>query len=70
MGFFLSDFLDVSFNCIERREMMSRFRLLELGGGDPVLNAKLFNVGFAPNNMLQYILSLPLEIRLRYLICR
>lgn len=37
--------------------MISQFRLAELGGGDPVLNAKLFNVGAAPNNMLQYVLS-------------
>lgn len=37
----------------ERREMISQFKLSELGGGDPVLNAKLFNVGSAPNNMLQ-----------------
>ena len=38
---------------VERREMISQFKLSELGGGDPVLNAKLFNVGSAPNNMLQ-----------------
>lgn len=38
----------------ERREMLSQFKLAELGGGDPVLNAKLFNVG-APNNMLQFV---------------
>jgi hypothetical protein len=37
---------------VERREMISQFKLSELGGGDPVLNAKLFNVGSAPNNML------------------
>ena len=37
----------------ERREMISQFKLSELGGSDPVLNAKLFNVGMAPNNMLQ-----------------
>lgn len=34
--------------------MMSQFKLAELGGGDPMLNAKLFNVG-APNNMLQFV---------------
>ena len=38
-----------------RREMISQFKLAELGGGDPVLNAKLFNVG-APNNMLQFVI--------------
>ncbi|KAG6836951.1 hypothetical protein H0H93_000591 [Arthromyces matolae] len=38
----------------ERREMISQFKLSELGGGDPVLNAKLYNVGMAPNNMLQW----------------
>ena len=37
----------------ERREMISQFRLAELGGGDPVLSAKLFQVGKAPDNMLQ-----------------
>ncbi|THH17932.1 hypothetical protein EW146_g2977 [Bondarzewia mesenterica] len=39
---------------IKRREMISQFRLSELGGSDPVLNAKLHNVGMAPNNMLQW----------------
>ncbi|KAF8885378.1 hypothetical protein CPB84DRAFT_1816828 [Gymnopilus junonius] len=39
---------------IKRREMISQFKLSELGAGDPVLNAKLFNVGTAPNNMLQW----------------
>lgn len=34
--------------------MISQFKLSELGGSDPVLNAKLFNVGMAPNNMLQW----------------
>jgi hypothetical protein len=43
---------------IERREMMSQFKLSELGGSDPVLNAKLFNVGSAPNGMLQYVSTL------------
>ena len=36
-----------------RREMISQFKLSELGGGDPVVNAKLLNVGRAPDNMLQ-----------------
>ncbi|KAJ3507730.1 hypothetical protein NLJ89_g6145 [Agrocybe chaxingu] len=39
---------------IKRREMISQFKLAELGAGDPVLNAKLINVGTAPNNMLQW----------------
>ncbi|KAH7922531.1 hypothetical protein BV22DRAFT_1037365 [Leucogyrophana mollusca] len=39
---------------IKRREMVSQFKLAELGGSDPVLNAKLWNVGSAPNNMLQW----------------
>lgn len=34
--------------------MMSQFKLSELGGSDPVLNSKLYNVGAAPNNMLQW----------------
>jgi hypothetical protein len=29
--------------------------LSELGWNDPALNARLFNVGAAPNNMLQYV---------------
>ena len=41
---------------LERREMISQFRLAELGGGDPVLSAKLWHVGRAPDNMLQYVL--------------
>ncbi|KAE9394213.1 hypothetical protein BT96DRAFT_1048532 [Gymnopus androsaceus JB14] len=39
---------------IQRREMISQFKLSELGGTDPFLNAKLFTVGAAPNNMLQW----------------
>ncbi|KAH7890529.1 WD40-repeat-containing domain protein [Phlebopus sp. FC_14] len=39
---------------IKRREMISQFKLSELGGSDPTLNAKLWNVGSAPNNMLQW----------------
>ncbi|KAH8110235.1 hypothetical protein DFH11DRAFT_1690946 [Phellopilus nigrolimitatus] len=39
---------------IAKREMISQFKLSELGGGDPVLNSKLFNVGRAPDNMLQW----------------
>ena len=46
---------DWCYYLLERREMISQFRLSELGGGDPVLNAKLFNVGSAPNNMLQSV---------------
>ncbi|KZP08583.1 WD40 repeat-like protein [Athelia psychrophila] len=38
---------------IQRREMVSQFRLAELAGGDPVLAAKLFNVGTA-HGMLQW----------------
>ena len=37
-----------------RREMISQFKLSELAGGDPTLNSKLFNVGKAPDNMLQW----------------
>ncbi|KAI0674245.1 hypothetical protein C8Q78DRAFT_1184312 [Trametes maxima] len=39
---------------IKRREMVSQFKLSELGAGDPVLNAKLLQVGRAPDNMLQW----------------
>jgi len=39
---------------IKRREMVSQFKLTELGGSDPVLSAKLLNVGKAPDNMLQW----------------
>src|SRR5258708_7124433 len=34
--------------------MVSQFKLSELGGSDPTLNPKLFNVGKAPDNMLQW----------------
>jgi hypothetical protein len=34
--------------------MISQFKLSELAGGDPILNSKLFNVGKAPDNMLQW----------------
>lgn len=44
----------------ERREMLSQFKLSELGNGDSMLNQRLWNVGSAPNNMLQYVsISLP-----------
>ena len=36
--------------------MISQFKLSELGGADPVLSAKLLNVGKAPDNMLQYVI--------------
>ncbi|KAK7691499.1 hypothetical protein QCA50_004898 [Cerrena zonata] len=39
---------------IKRREMVSQFKLSELGGSDPVLSAKLLHVGKAPDNMLQW----------------
>ncbi|KAI0300556.1 hypothetical protein B0F90DRAFT_1723944 [Multifurca ochricompacta] len=39
---------------IRRREMISQFKLSELAGNDPTLNSKLFNVGKAPDNMLQW----------------
>lgn len=39
---------------IKRREMVSQFKLSDLGGGDPVLSAKLMQVGRAPDNMLQW----------------
>ncbi len=41
--------------------MMSQFKLSDLGAGDPVLNTKLFNVGTAPNNMLQYVFKLAVK---------
>lgn len=34
--------------------MISQFKLSELGGSDPIVNARLFNVGRAPNDMLQW----------------
>jgi pyrimidine and pyridine-specific 5'-nucleotidase len=34
--------------------MISQFKLSELAGGDLALNTKLFNVGKAPDNMLQW----------------
>lgn len=43
-----------SFSFTDKREMVSQFKLSELGAGDPVLNAKIFNVGAGSNNMLQW----------------
>ncbi|KAH8996367.1 hypothetical protein EDB92DRAFT_2112663 [Lactarius akahatsu] len=34
--------------------MISQFKLSELAGSDPTLDSKLFNVGKAPDNMLQW----------------
>ncbi|KAF8584645.1 hypothetical protein K439DRAFT_1410889 [Ramaria rubella] len=39
---------------IDKREMVSQFKLSELGAGDPTLFSKLFNVGVGANNMLQW----------------
>ncbi|KAF8066612.1 hypothetical protein FPV67DRAFT_1495695 [Lyophyllum atratum] len=39
---------------IKRREMISQFKLNELGAGDAALSSRLYNVGSAPNNMLQW----------------
>ncbi|CAE6530164.1 unnamed protein product [Rhizoctonia solani] len=39
---------------IPRREMLSQFKLSELGGSDPILSAKLSNVGVGSANMLQW----------------
>jgi pyrimidine and pyridine-specific 5'-nucleotidase len=44
--------------------MVSQFRLSELGGGDPVLNAKLFNVG-AQNNQLQWFAAKGTQMTVR-----
>ena len=49
-----------------RREMMSQFKLAELGAGDPVLNSKLFNVGAAPNNMLQWFAAKGRQMTVSY----
>ena len=37
--------------------MMSQFKLSELGGGDSMLNAKLYNIGSSPNGMLQCVFT-------------
>ena len=47
--------------------MISQFKLSGLGGGDPVLNSKLFNVGSASNNMLQGVVCLFFRKGMRYL---
>ncbi|KAG9077422.1 hypothetical protein FRC06_008918, partial [Ceratobasidium sp. 370] len=39
---------------IPRREMLSQFKLSELGGGDPILSARLSSVGVGSANMLQW----------------
>lgn len=38
---------------VARREMLSQFKLSELGGSDPVLSARLSTVGVGSANMLQ-----------------
>jgi hypothetical protein len=38
----------------ERREMISQFKLSDLGAGDPVLSAKLYNLGTG-KDMLQCV---------------
>jgi pyrimidine and pyridine-specific 5'-nucleotidase len=54
----------------ERREMLSQFTLSHLGGGDPVLAAKLLHVGTNSDNMLQYVrLMVPSRHKLTYF-CR
>ncbi|KAF8532363.1 WD40-repeat-containing domain protein [Gautieria morchelliformis] len=40
---------------IDKREMVSQFKLSELGAGDPTLSSKIFNVGAGANNMLQCV---------------
>ena len=42
--------------------MISQFKLSELGAGDSMLNSKLFNVGRAPDNMLQWVSPSPIAI--------
>lgn len=37
--------------------MISQFKLNELAAGDPVMSARLANVGVGSNNMLQYVSS-------------
>lgn len=44
---------------------MSQFKLSELGGSDPVLNSKLFNVGRAPDNMLQWFAAKGTQMTVR-----
>ncbi|KAG8854290.1 hypothetical protein FRB96_007695 [Tulasnella sp. 330] len=39
---------------IRRKEMISQFKLNELAAGDPVMSARLANVGVGSNNMLQW----------------
>ncbi|KAG8684149.1 hypothetical protein FRC08_013854, partial [Ceratobasidium sp. 394] len=39
---------------IPRREMLSQFKLSELGGSDPILSARLSSVGVGSANMLQW----------------
>ena len=53
---------------VERREMISQFKLSELGGSDPILNAKLTNVGAAPNNMLQWFAAKGSQMTVRCLL--
>lgn len=45
--------------------MMSQFKLSELGGNDPLLSAKLWNVGAAPSNMLQWFAAKGTQMTVR-----
>lgn len=45
--------------------MISQFKLSELGGGDPTLNAKIYNVGTAPN-MLQWFAAKGTQMTVSY----
>ncbi|KXN92108.1 hypothetical protein AN958_09162 [Leucoagaricus sp. SymC.cos] len=54
---------------IKQREMISQFKLSELGVGDPALNTKLYNVGAVPNNMLQWFAAKELFRSLFYSYC-
>jgi pyrimidine and pyridine-specific 5'-nucleotidase len=45
--------------------MISQFKLSELGGSDPVINAKLFNLG-SGQNMLQWFSAKGRQMTVRY----
>lgn len=55
---------------LDRREMISQFKLSELGGGDPVLSSKLWNVGRAPDNMLQWFAAKGSQITVSQALCQ
>ena len=53
---------------IQRREMISQFKLSELGGAEPSVFARILNIGKNPETMLQCVFQV-IELVFGSLIC-